>query len=63
MTRLKAFRVTLCVHCLYDGSVQAETEDDAIARTYHIWRTECPHPFERIEDDELHHVVAEEITS
>lgn len=58
---LRTFHVRLITRGSYDGCVEARSAGDAIERARHIWRTECPHPFERCEDDELADVTAEEV--
>lgn len=61
-TTLKQFHVRLITRSFYDGVVEAESAEDAEERTYHLWRTECPHPFERCDDDELIAVETDEVT-
>lgn len=58
MSTLKTFEVRLITRGFYSGSVEAETEADAIDRVFHIWRTACPHPFEK-DDNELIDVIVE----
>jgi len=63
MSKLKTFTVLLVTKGFFSGTVEATSEDDAIERTFHLWRTECPHPFEQSDDSELESVVAHEVTS
>jgi hypothetical protein len=56
---LKTYSVLLVTKGFYGGSVQATSTDEAIARTFEIWRNEEPHPFEK-DDEELVTVTAEE---
>lgn len=60
---LKTFHVRLITRSFYDGVVEAESAEDAKERTYHIWRTACPHPFGRSDDDELTSVETDEVRS
>ena len=53
MSDIRTFNVTLITKSFFKGTVEAVSEEDAIEQTYHIWRTECPHPFEQCDDDEL----------
>lgn len=55
------FTVLLITKGFFAGSVDAASRDEAIEKTFLIWRTECPHPFERCDDDELVDVIAEEV--
>lgn len=56
----RTFTVLLITKGFFAGSVDASSREEAIEKTFHIWRTECPHPFERCDDDELVDVIAEE---
>ena len=60
-TILKTFYVRLFAKAFYEGIVEAESAEDAECRTFEIWRTACPHPFERCDDSELISVEAEEV--
>jgi len=63
MSKLKTFTVLLVTKGFYSGTVEATSEDDAIERTFHLWRSECPPPFEKSDDSELESVVAQEVHS
>lgn len=63
ITTLKTFRVRLVTRGFFEGAVEANSAEDAVQRTFEIWRTECPHPFERSDDSELVSVEAEEVQS
>lgn len=63
MTTLKSFDVQLITKGFFTGTVTAASEEDAIERTFHLWRTECPHPFQQSDDAELISVTAEEVSS
>jgi len=63
MRKLKTFTVLLVTKGFFSGIVEATSEDDAVERTFHLWRTECPHPFEKYDDSELESVVAQEVHS
>ncbi len=56
---LKPFRVRLVTRGFLEGTVEASSTEDAEERTFDIWRTECPHPFVRSDDDELVSVEVE----
>ncbi len=58
----RQFTVLLITKGFLAGSVEASSSEEAIEKTFHAWRTECPHPFERCDDDELIDVIAEEVT-
>lgn len=58
----RQFTVMLITKGFFAGSVEASSHDEAVEKTFHVWRTECPHPFERCDDDELIDVIAEEVT-
>lgn len=60
---LRDYSVVLVTKGFFVGTVEAVSIEDAIDRTFHIWRTECPHPFEKSDDSELISVVAEEVQS
>ena len=59
----RQFSVLLITKGFLAGVVEAGSRDEAIENTFHVWRTECPHPFERCDDDELIDVIAEEVSS
>lgn len=60
---LKTWNVFLTTRGSFTGTVEAKSLDDAIEQAYRLWRTECPHPFEKSDDDELMDVIAEEVQS
>jgi hypothetical protein len=62
MSTLKTFDVQLITKGFFSGTVEAASRKDAVERTYHLWRTACPHPFEQ-DDDELISVIVEEVRS
>jgi hypothetical protein len=59
----RTFHVRLITRSFYEGAVDAASADDAVELTYRIWRTECPHPFQQCDDDELMDVLATEAQS
>lgn len=59
--KFKTFSVSLIAKSFYSGTVEALSEDEAIERTFQIWRTECPHPFDQSDDAELISVEAVEV--
>lgn len=63
MTKLKSFDVHLITKGFFTGTVTAASEEDAIERTFYLWRTECPHPFQQSDDTELVSVTADEVRS
>jgi hypothetical protein len=63
MTTLKSFDVHLIAKSFFTGTVTAASEEDAVQRTFHLWRTECPHPFQQSDEAELICVSAEEVRS
>lgn len=63
MSKLKSFDVTLITKGFLAGTVEAASVEDAIERTFHLWRTECPHPFEQSDDSELLSVEVVEVHS
>ena len=58
--RLRKFSVLLTTKGFFAGTVEASSADDAIEETYRLWRTECPHPFEKSDDSELIDVIVED---
>ncbi len=60
MTTTRTFNVTLITKGFFTGTVEAATVEDAVEETFRIWRTECPHPFEKVDDDELVDVTVDE---
>lgn len=60
MKMTRTFNVTLITKGFFSGTVEASSVEDAIEETFRIWRTECPHPFEKSDDDELVDVTADE---
>jgi hypothetical protein len=60
MTTTRSFSVTLITKGFFTGTVEAATAEDAVEETFRIWRTECPHPFEKADDDELVDVTVDE---
>lgn len=63
MKKLKSYDVVLVTKGFFAGTVDAVSEDDAIEQTFHLWRTECPHPFQQSDDSELISVTAQEVRS
>lgn len=61
MSKLKTFNVLLTTNGFLRGTVEAVSEEDAIKQAFHLWRTECPCPFEQLNDEELISVTAEEV--
>ena len=57
---LRRFSVLLTTKGFFAGTVEASSADDAIEETYRLWRTECPHPFEKSDDSELIDVIVED---
>lgn len=60
MSPTRPFSVVLVTRCLFTGTVDAASPEEAIDEVYSIWRTECPHPFDKLDDAELLDVTAEE---
>jgi hypothetical protein len=62
MSTLKTYTVQLEAKLFFTGTVDANSNADAVARTFHIWTTHHPQPFEQT-DEELLTVTAEEVRS
>lgn len=55
---LKSFDVRIIVKHVLGGTLQATDAIDAIQQAHSKWRTECQHPFERIDDGSIIDVTA-----
>ena len=62
MSKLKTFNVELITKGYFSGAVEATSREDAVERTFDLWRNASPHPFEK-DDHELISVIAQEVRS